>query len=169
LVLGLYKNRTDPMTPAIDYLRAHKIPFTVHEYQLKHSSDNYGQDVADALGLPHSRLFKTLLIELNGNPKTLAACLVPVAGSLNLKLAAKALGAKKAALADVAHAEKSSGYVVGGISPFGQKKPLPTVLDITAMHLTSLFASAGRRGLQVEVAPAHLAQALGAIIDDISA
>ena len=157
------------MTPAIDYLRAHKIPFTVHEYQLKHSSDNYGQDVADALVVPHNRLFKTLLIALNGNPKTLAACLVPVAGSLNLKLAAKALGAKRAELADVAQAEKSSGYVVGGISPFGQKKALPTVLDASAVLLTSLYASAGRRGLQIEVAPARLAEALGAVIDDISA
>ncbi|MDO7672851.1 MAG: Cys-tRNA(Pro) deacylase, partial [Reinekea forsetii] len=80
-----------------------------------------------------------------------------------------ALGAKKAALADVAHAEKSSGYVVGGISPFGQKKALPTVLDASAMHLTSLYASAGRRGLQIEVAPTRLAEALGAIISDISA
>jgi len=155
------------MTPAIDYLRHHKIPFTLHEYQLEHSSDNYGQDVADALGVPHHRLFKTLLIALNGNPKTLAACLVPVAGSLNLKLAAKALGAKKAEMADIASAEKSSGYVVGGISPFGQKRPLPTVLDSAALALSTLFASGGRRGFQVEIEPTHLVRALGAIIADI--
>ncbi|WP_320823569.1 aminoacyl-tRNA deacylase [Reinekea sp.] len=157
------------MTPAIDYLRHHKIPFSLHEYQLQHSSDNYGQDVADALGVPHRRLFKTLLITLNGNPKTLAAALVPVSGSLNLKLAAKALGVKKAELADAAAAEKSSGYVLGGISPFGQKKPLPTLLDRTAMALPTMFTSGGRRGLQVEVKPAHLVRTLGAIIENISA
>ncbi|WP_320822416.1 Cys-tRNA(Pro) deacylase [Reinekea sp.] len=156
------------MTPAIDYLRHHQIPYTLHEYRLEHGGDNYGQAVADTLGVAHQRLFKTLLIALNGNPKTLGAALVPVAGSLNLKLAAKALGAKKAELADVASAEKSSGYVVGGISPFGQKRPLPTVLDSSAMALSTLFASAGRRGLQLEIEPAHLTRALGALIADIS-
>jgi len=156
------------MTPAIEYLRYHKIPYSLHEYQLQHSSDNYGQAVADTLGVPHHRLFKTLLVVLNGNPKTLAACLVPVAGNLNLKLAAKALGAKKAELADLASAEKSSGYVVGGISPFGQKKPLPTLLDSSALALPTLFASGGRRGLQIEVEPTLLAQALSAIIANIA-
>ncbi|WP_196161077.1 Cys-tRNA(Pro) deacylase [Reinekea sp. G2M2-21] len=149
------------MTPAIVYLKKQKVAYTLHEYVLTHSSDNYGQDVADALNVSHERLFKTLLVSLNGDPKQLAVCIIPVSATLNLKAAAAAHGAKKAQMADPALAEKITGYVVGGISPFGQKKRLPMVIDDSALYFEQILTSAGKRGLQIEFAPQDLIRLLG--------
>ena len=148
------------MTPAVNYLKDHKIGHTLHHYNLTATTDNYGQDVADALGVSHHRLFKTLMICLNGDQRALAVCIIPVSATLNLKAAANALGAKKAQMADPTIAEKTTGYVVGGISPFGQKKRLPMVIDDSALNFEQIFTSAGKRGLQIEFAPADLIRAL---------
>jgi len=156
------------MTPAINFLKCHKVPFKTHEYNLSQPSDNYGQDVADALNVSHQRLFKTLVVSLNNDAKKLAVCIVPVAGTLNLKLAAKALKAKKVEMADPIIAERVTGYVVGGISPFGQKRALPTVIDEQATAVETLYASAGKRGLQVEVTPSDLITTLNATAASIT-
>jgi len=156
------------MTPAINFLKKHKVLFKVHEYQLIQPTANYGQDVADALGVCHQRLFKTLVVSLNNDAKKLAVCIVPVAGTLNLKLAAKALKAKKVEMADPIIAERVTGYVVGGISPFGQKRALPTVIDEQATAVETLYASAGKRGLQVEVTPSDLITTLNATAASIT-
>lgn len=150
------------MTPAILFLKKQKIPHKVHEYHLTKPGENYGQDVADELGVAHSRVFKTLMVSLDGDPKKLGVCIVPVAGTLNLKAAAKAHGAKKALMADPHIAEKTTGYVVGGISPFGQKKRLPTVLDESALTFETIFTSGGKRTLEIEFEPQALLAALKA-------
>jgi Cys-tRNA(Pro)/Cys-tRNA(Cys) deacylase len=156
------------MTPAIVYLKQQKIAHQVHEYHLSKPSNNYGQDVADELGVPHARVYKTLMVSLDGDPRKLGVCIVPVAGSLNLKAAAKAHKAKKAQMADPKIAEKISGYIVGGISPFGQKKRLPTVLDASAMSFETIFTSGGKRTLEIEFAPQALLDALRATTADLA-
>src|SRR5690606_464286 len=113
----------------------------------------YGEEAADALGVPYERIFKTLVAEVDTG---LAVAVVPVAAKLNLKAFAAALGGKRAALADAAKVERVTGYVVGGISPLGQRKPLPTVVDDSALNFPTIYFSAGRRGLQIETAPANL-------------
>lgn len=156
------------MTPAINFLTKHNIPFTVHEYELTKEPENYGQEVANMLGVGHDRLFKTLLVAMNGQAKDLAVCIVPVANTLNLKLAAKALKVKKVEMADPSIAEKTTGYVVGGISPFGQKKRLKVVVDSRVLAHKTIYASAGRRGLQIEVAPSSLVSSLSATVTDLT-
>ena len=148
------------MTPAVTYLEKQNIPFKLHEYRLDGTPGNYGQAVADALNVGHERLFKTLMVSLNGEAKQLAVCIIPVATTLNLKAAAGALNVKKIQMADPIIAEKTTGYVVGGISPFGQKKRLTMILDNSALNFDTIFASAGKRGLQIEFAPSHLLTAL---------
>jgi Cys-tRNA(Pro)/Cys-tRNA(Cys) deacylase len=150
------------MTPAIRFLKQQNTPHTVHTYVIEKPTNNYGQDAADALSVPHHQLFKTLLISLNGNSRDMAVCIIPVNQTLNLKKAAACFNAKKASMADPTLAEKATGYVVGGISPFGQKKSLPVAIDISAQSLGTLFCSGGKRGLQVELAPAALINALAA-------
>jgi Cys-tRNA(Pro)/Cys-tRNA(Cys) deacylase len=157
------------VTPAINYLKKHKIPFTVHKYHVdKELSDNYGQAVADALLVEHKQLFKTLLVSLNGDDKNLAVCIVPVSDKLNLKKAAKAHGAKTAAMAKPEFAQRATGYVVGGISPFGQKNRLHCALDNSALTLDTLFVSAGKRGIQVELRPDLLVSTLNATCCELS-
>ena len=150
------------MTPAVNFLKQQKIAFSLYEYQLNEEPENYGQAVADALNVSHERLFKTLLVSLNGDPKQLAVCIIPVVATLNLKAAASALGTKKIQMADPAVAEKATGYVVGGISPFGQKKRLPMLLDQSALAFERILTSGGKRGLQIEFDPRVLLTALGA-------
>lgn len=142
------------MTPAINLAKKANIPFTVHEYQHDASADSYGQEAAQKLGLNPQQVFKTLIVKLDG--RQLAVGIVPVAGQLDLKAMAKACGAKKATMAEQAEAEKSSGYVLGGISPLGQKKQLMTILDRTADQFDTIHVSAGRRGLEIELAPVDL-------------
>lgn len=145
------------MTPAITALKRAKLTFEVLEYQHDPDAPSYGEEAAEALGLEPSQVFKTLLVSLSGHKSPLAVAVVPVTHQLSLKAIARAVGAKKAAMADTAVAEKTTGYIVGGISPIGQKKALPTVIDASAETLEKMHVSAGRRGLEVALAPADLA------------
>lgn len=147
------------MTPAITRARQARITFTVHEYAHDPNASSYGLEAAEKLGLDPTRVFKTLVIETETG--TLAVGIVPVALLLNMKAMARALGAKKAALAERAAAERATGYVMGGISPLGQKKRLPTVLDDSALAFRTVYVSGGRRGLDLELAPADLLHLTG--------
>ncbi|QYJ75925.1 Cys-tRNA(Pro) deacylase [Shewanella sp. FJAT-52076] len=145
------------MTPAIKQAEKAGIPFEVLEYEHDSRAQSYGMEAADKLGLAPELVFKTLMVALDEKSAPIAVALVPVAKQLNLKLAAKALGQKKLVMANPAAAERSSGYLVGGISPLGQKKPLPTLIDISAEPLKQMHVSAGRRGLEIALAPQSLA------------
>ena len=149
------------MTPAILAARKAGIAHQIHEYAHDPGVSAYGEEAADALGVPRERVFKTLLVALDGDPKRLAVGVVPVAGRLSLKAAAAACGARKAALAEPKDAERATGYVVGGISPLGQKRRLPLVVDESALGFATIYVSAGRRGLEIELAPADLLRLTG--------
>jgi Cys-tRNA(Pro)/Cys-tRNA(Cys) deacylase len=138
------------MTPAIKAAERAKIRFTVHEYEHDPNADSYGLEAAQALGMEPARVFKTLLVELAGSGD-LAVGIVPVDAQLDLKAIASAAGAKKCRMADPTVAERVTGYIVGGISPLGQKKQLKTFLDDSASHFDSINVSAGRRGLEIEL------------------
>lgn len=140
-------------TPALVALHRAGVTVTPHAYEHDPRTQSYGQEAADVLGLDPARVFKTLMIDLDGE---LAVAVVPVSGSLDLKKAAAALGAKKAQMADAAAAQRATGYVLGGISPFGQKRAHRTVVDESALDHPTVFVSGGRRGLDLEVAPADL-------------
>jgi Cys-tRNA(Pro)/Cys-tRNA(Cys) deacylase len=140
-------------TPATVLLTAQRIPHSLHSYDVSPDAPNYGALVAEALGVAPGELFKTLVAEVDG---ALTVAVVPVTGDLDLKALAYAAGGKRATLADRAAAERSSGYVRGGISPLGQRKRLPTVVDDSATALDRMYVSAGRRGLQVALAPDDL-------------
>jgi Cys-tRNA(Pro)/Cys-tRNA(Cys) deacylase len=135
-------------TPAVRAAKAAGIAFSLHEYAHDARADSYGLEAVDALGLDPARVFKTLVVEVAG---ALTVCVVPAAGKLDLG----ALG-KRAAMAPVPRAEKVTGYVAGGISPLGQRRALPTLVDETAMEHETMFVSAGRRGLEIELAPGDL-------------
>lgn len=141
-------------TPAVAALLRAKVAHTLHPYQHDPRSTAFGDEAVAALGLDPNRVFKTLVATVDGARLTVGV--VPVAAHLDLKALASAVGGKKAAMAPVADAERSSGYVAGGISPLGQRRALPTVVDATAEGFATIFVSAGRRGLQVELAPADL-------------
>ncbi|WLQ67078.1 Cys-tRNA(Pro) deacylase [Streptomyces sp. NBC_01201] len=141
-------------TPATVALTAAGTVFTVHSYDHDPSSPSYGEEAAEALGVSADRVFKTLVAEVDGE---LVVAVVPVAGSLDLKALASAVGGKRAAMADPAAAERTTGYVRGGISPLGQRRRLRTVLDESAGSHATICVSAGRRGLEVELSPSDLA------------
>ena len=145
------------MTPAINLAKKKKIPHTIHEYQHDPRSESYGLEAVEALGQDPSDVFKTLLFSLNGDAKSLAVAVIPVDQKLNLKLAAKAAKAKKVEMANPDIAQKITGYVVGGISPLGQKKALPTYIHKSAQGKETICVSAGRRGVEIELAPQDLA------------
>lgn len=151
-------------TPATVLLTAEKVAHTLHPYDVSPDAPNYGALVAEALGVPAAELFKTLIAEVDG---TLTVAVVPVTGDLDLKALAHAAGGKRATLADRAAAERSSGYVRGGISPLGQRRRLATVIDDSAPALDRMYVSAGRRGLQVALAPADLARLTAATFAQI--
>ncbi|WP_323750049.1 Cys-tRNA(Pro) deacylase [Marinobacter sp.] len=144
------------MTPGILAAKKAKISYTVHEYEHDPSAESYGNEAADKIGVDPNRVFKTLVVAVDG--KELAVGLVPVTSMLSLKLIAKAAGAKKAGMADKQDVQRSTGYVLGGVSPLGQKKRLKTFIDATAGQYDTIFVSAGKRGLEIELAPADLAQ-----------
>jgi Cys-tRNA(Pro)/Cys-tRNA(Cys) deacylase len=147
-------------TPATVLLTAEKVAHTLHPYEVSPDAPNYGFLVAQFLGVEPSKVFKSLVAEVDGG---LVVAVVPVTGELDLKALAQAAGGKRAALADRAAAERSSGYVRGGISPLGQRKRLPTVVDDSAVGLDLMYVSAGRRGLQLALAPADLIRLTEAI------
>ena len=140
-------------TPATAALAAAGVPFVLHPYAHDPAAASYGMEAAEALGIEPGRVFKTLVVEVEGR---LAVAVVPVSGNLDLKSVAAALGAKKAAMADPQAAERRTGYVLGGISPLGQRQPSPTVLDESALGFDAILVSGGRRGLDIELAPADL-------------
>lgn len=144
------------MTPAIDQARRAGVTHQVHEYPHDPRSASYGLEAAECLGVPPERVFKTLVVALDGDPKRLAVGVVPVIAQLDLKAMAKACRAKKAGMADPTQAERATGYLVGGISPLGQKRRLPTLFDSSMQDFATVFVSAGRRGLEIELAPADL-------------
>ena len=145
-------------TPATVALARAGVAFTVHAYEHDPRAAAYGLEAAEKLGLDPERVFKTLLAAVDG---PLAVAIVPVAMLLDLKALANAVGGKRAELADPAVAERKTGYVVGGISPIGQKTPLPTVLDESAILCETIFVSGGRRGLDLELAPDDLLAVTG--------
>lgn len=153
------------MTPAVVALEAAGVAFTLREYDHDPRADSFGLEAAHALGMDPDRVFKTLLASADGR---LVVGVVPVSGRLDLKSLARAVGASRSAMADVRDAERATGYVAGGISPFGQKRRHPTVVDETVELWDTVLVSAGRRGLDVEIAPADLVEVTGAIVADIS-
>lgn len=158
-------------TPATQALAWAGTAHRVHRYPHDPRSDSFGTEAVDALaeqlGVEAAQIFKTLVIELSDG--TLAVAVLPVPAKLSLKAAAAALGAPKAAMADQAKAQRSTGYVLGGISPLGQRKALPTVIDESALRWDRVLCSAGRRGLEIEVAPADLVRLANAVTARITA
>jgi Cys-tRNA(Pro)/Cys-tRNA(Cys) deacylase len=152
-------------TPATVALARAKVAHTVHSYSHDPTAQSYGAEAATLLGLDPRRVFKTLLATVDGG---LHVAVVPVTGSLDLKALAAAVGGKRAAMADPTLAQRTTGYVLGGISPLGQRKLLPTVLDASAQEHPTIFVSAGRRGLEVELAPDALAALTAAMFAPIA-
>ena len=154
------KARPAGATPATVALTAAGIAYDVRSYEHDPRAASYGTEAAEALGVDPARVFKTLLASLDG---ALVVGIVPVTGQLDLKALARALGGSKAVMAEVAAAERATGYVAGGISPVGQKRAHPTVLDASALEHDTVLVSGGRRGFDLELAPADLVAITGAV------
>lgn len=154
------------MTPAVDMARAEMIDFDIHEYAHDAGVDNYGLEAAEAMGVPSEQVFKTLVVE--GDAGAFAVGIVPVDTQLSLKAMAKAAGFKKAKMAAAADVERVTGYVLGGVSPLGQKRPLPTVIDDSVSGFGRVYVSAGKRGLEISLAPDDLQRLTGATRAEIA-
>lgn len=153
-------------TPALVALETAGVPHTVHAYEHDPASDmGYGLEAARVLGVPAEQVFKTLMTSVDG---VLTVAVVPVTGTLDLKALAHAVGGKRAVMADKAVAERVTGYVLGGISPLGQRTTHATVLDRTAELFGTVYVSGGRRGLDVELAPADLVRMTGAVVAPVA-
>jgi Cys-tRNA(Pro)/Cys-tRNA(Cys) deacylase len=146
-------------TPATTALSRAGVSFTMHRYRHDPAAPSYGLEAAEAIGVQADQVFKTLLADVDGR---LVVAVVPVVGSLDLKALATATGGRRAAMAASAAAERATGYVVGGISPLGQRRRLPTVVDASAIEFGTVYVSAGRRGLDIGLAPADLIRVTGA-------
>ena len=157
---AMARKKTAGGTPATVALTAAGIEHTVHAYAHDPRSTSYGLEAAEALGLDPARVHKTLMASVDGR---LTVAIVPVSGQLDLKALARAVGGSKAVMADPAVAQRVTGYVVGGISPIGQRRPHPTVLDESALAWPTVFVSGGKRGLDLELAPADLVRITDAI------
>lgn len=155
-------------TPAIQTLNRAGVAFTLHTFDAAPSTLGYGAAAAAALGVEPERVFKTLMISLQGGLHPTAVAIVPVTGQVQLKALAHGLDAKRAELMEAAAAERLTGYVVGGISPFGQRRSSPTIIDRSALSWETIYVSAGRRDADVEVAPGDLTDVLQAVVADIS-
>jgi len=147
------------VTPAVEAAKAAGVPYEVVQYEHDPKAESYGLEAAELLGIAPERVFKTLVAKVDGR---LAVGIVPVAARLDLKALATALGGRKAEMADPAEAQRATGYVVGGISPLGQKRRLATALDDSAMAQETVYVSGGRRGLEIVLAPADLVRLTGA-------
>ena len=153
------------MTPGINAARKAKIAHKVHEYVHDPETESYGLEAAEKLGVPVDRVFKTPVVSLDS--RELAVGVIPVSSMLSMKRMAKAAGAKKAAMADRADVERSTGYVLGGVSPLGQKKRLKTIIDSSASQHPTIYVSAGRRGLEIELSPADLVRLVNGVLAEI--
>ena len=142
------------MTPAVNAAKKLKIPFTLHKYSHDPEHGSYGLEAAEKLAIDPARVFKTLVVQLDNSE--LAVAIIPVQTKLSLKIFAKSCKAKKAEMADGSVVSKTTGYVLGGVSPMGQKKRLPTYLDVSAQTFSTIYVSAGRRGLEIELNPKDL-------------
>jgi Cys-tRNA(Pro)/Cys-tRNA(Cys) deacylase len=154
----LYARAVPAGTPALAALTRARVDHAVHPYRHDPRAERFGDEAAAALGVDPAQLFKTLIAAVDGR---LVCAVVPVAGRLDLKALAAAVGGKRAEMADPGAAQRATGYVTGGISPLGQKSPLPVVVDASAGQLARMYVSAGRRGLQVSLAPADLLRVTG--------
>ena len=144
------------MTPAINAAKHAKIDFKIHQYTHDPTITAYGTEAAEKMGVPEHQVFKTLVVSLDR--RELAVAIVPVSSLLNMKQMAKAAGAKKAAMATASEVERSTGYVLGGVSPLGQKKKLKTIIDASAKGFEQIYVSAGKRGVDMSLSPADLAK-----------
>lgn len=153
------------MTPAINLARKNKIIHRVHEYTHDPANESYGQEAAEKLGVSAERVFKTLVVNMDNG--SLVVGVIPVSSMLSMKLIAKAAGAKKAVMASQSDVERSTGYVLGGVSPIGQKKRLKTIIDSSAKDFDTIYVSAGRRGLEIELNPEDLAMLVNGVFEKI--
>lgn len=154
------------MTPAINCLTKAKVPYRIHRYDHDPASRVYGEEAAEKLNVPFDQIFKTLVVSVDNGE--LCVAVVPVSRQLDLKKLAAAIGSKKARMADKMDVERTTGYILGGVSPIGQKKKLTTVIDSSAGRFDTVYVSAGRRGLQIELAPNDLSLQTGAKHFEIS-
>lgn len=153
------------MTPAIKEAKKQKIQFKVHRYSHNPGHSSYGMEAAENLGIDATRVFKTLVLHIDNEKLTVG--IVPVSGQLNMKQLAKAAGGKKAAMADAGLVQRATGYVLGGVSPLGQKKKLPTIIDASATNHETILISGGRRGLEIELSPEDLCRLTSGIFAPI--
>jgi Cys-tRNA(Pro)/Cys-tRNA(Cys) deacylase len=154
------------VTPGIEQARRAKIDYRVHEYEHDPTSESWGLEAAQKTGVAEARIFKTLVVELANDE--LSVGVLPVSAMLSMKAIARAAGAKKAAMAKPADVERSTGYVLGGVSPLGQKRKLKTFIDESARDFQTIYVSAGRRGLEIELSPEDLARLTRGIFASIS-
>ncbi len=153
------------MTPAINLAKKAKVQHTIHQYQHDSTAESYGGEAAEKLGVDEARVFKTLVVELDNG--SLAVAVLPVSAMLSMKLMATACKVKKASMAQQAAVHRSTGYVLGGVSPLGQKKRLKTIIDKSALALDTIYVSAGKRGLEIELSAHDLAKLLNADFSEI--
>ncbi|MCW8995393.1 MAG: Cys-tRNA(Pro) deacylase [Psychromonas sp.] len=153
------------MTPGINVAKKNKITYKIHEYKHDAANESYGLEAAHKLGVAEAQIFKTLIVTLNN--KELVVGIVPVSSMLSMKLIAKAAGAKKAEMASPTAVERSTGYILGGVSPLGQKKRLKTIIDSSAKNQRTIYVSAGRRGLEIELCPNDLQGLVNGVFADI--
>ncbi len=154
----------EAMTPCIKLLKQRKIPYTLHQYTHDKTTPSYGKEAIDKLGVEAERVFKTLVVSVDGG---LVVAVVPALLMLNMKLLAKTMGKKKATMAETVMVEKTTGYLLGGVSPLAQKKRLPTFIDSSASDFETIYVSAGKRGLEVELSPHDLSALTDGVFEEL--